>query len=300
MGKKKYKGILILILIFLAILITTILVFNKDKFMVEKNKIAVIPIFGVISSGNGGSFLSEEEVMATDVVSFIESANRDKNVKGIILNINSPGGGVVASKEIVDAVKKVNKPVVALIRDVGASGAYWIASASDYIIADPLSVTGSIGVIGSYLEFSDLFSQYGIKYQRITSGEYKDLGNPYANLTDIQRNLLLGKLTKIHKYFIEDVNKNRKKDLTKYANGLFYLGSEAKEYGLIDDLGGKDEAINITMGLAKISSYELVVYRREKTFLDILQRISSDFGFSVGEGIGDSLNVKNDAGIRLE
>ena len=129
---------------------------------------------------------------------------------------------------------------------------------------------------------------------------YKDLGSPYSNLTDMQRELLLGKLSKIHKYFIDDVNKNRKKDLTRYANGLFYLGTEAKEYGLIDGLGGKEEAINVTMKLANISKYELVVYRKETSIFDILSKIFSNFGFSVGEGIGSSFDAKSDSGIRLE
>jgi len=301
MGKKRKKALVISLVIVMLIIVLMIIGLKIILKVDVKNKIAVIPIIGVISSGNGdGSLISGDSVSSSTIVSFIEEANKDNSVKGIILNINSPGGGVVASKEIVDAVKKTNKPVVALIRDIGASGGYWVASAADYIIADPLSVTGSIGVIGSYLEFSDLFSKYGVKYQRITTGVYKDLGSPYSNLTDMQRELLLGKLSKIHKYFIDDVNKNRKKDLTRYANGLFYLGTEAKEYGLIDGLGGKEEAINVTMKLANISKYELVVYRKETSIFDILSKIFSNFGFSVGEGIGSSFDAKSDSGIRLE
>lgn len=301
MGKKRKKALIISIALIVIIFSLLIVGLSKVAKVDMKDKIAVIPIIGAISSGNGdGSLLEGDSVSSSTIVGFIEEANKDKTVKGIILNINSPGGGVVASKEIADAVKKVNKPVVALIRDLGASGAYWVASASDYIIADPLSVTGSIGVIGSYLEFSDLMSEYGVKYQRITSGQYKDLGSPYSNLTDMQRELLLSKLGKIHKYFIDDVNKNRKKDLTKYANGLFYLGTEAKEYGLIDGLGGKEEAINVTLRLANISKYELIVYSKQKSIFDILSKISSNFGFSVGEGIGNSFAAKGDNGIRLE
>ncbi|MEK6934569.1 MAG: signal peptide peptidase SppA, partial [Nanoarchaeota archaeon] len=296
MGKKnktkKTSAIIVSIIIILSITLL-IIVFNKNAPKIEiKNKIAVIPIMGVITSGNGdGSFFSQPTLSSSTIVSFIEAANNDNNIKGIILNINSPGGAVVPSKEVVDSIKKVNKPVVALIRDVGASGAYWIASAADHIVADPLSITGSIGVIGSYLEFSDLFGEYGIKYQSIISGKDKDLGSPYTNLTNEQRVLLEGKLAKIHKYFIDDVNKNRKKNLTPYATGLFYLGIEAKEIGLIDELGGKEEAINATLKLANITNYELAVFRKERTIFDLLQRVTSNFGYSIGQGLGSEFKA---------
>ncbi|MEK6861331.1 MAG: S49 family peptidase, partial [Nanoarchaeota archaeon] len=158
---KKKHGILILVVAICVIVlgVVSIVTFFGTNSN-QKNKIAVINIKGAISTENGGGdFLRSGTIGSGSVVGFIESANNDKNVKAIILNINSPGGTVVGSKEIVDSIKKVNKPVVALIREVGASGAYWIASASDIIVAETLSVTGSIGVIGSYLEFSDLFSE---------------------------------------------------------------------------------------------------------------------------------------------
>ncbi len=305
MGKKnktkKTSAIIVSIIIILSITLL-IIVFNKNAPKIEiKNKIAVIPIMGVITSGNGdGSFFSQPTLSSSTIVSFIEAANNDNNIKGIILNINSPGGAVVPSKEVVDSIKKVNKPVVALIRDVGASGAYWIASAADHIVADPLSITGSIGVIGSYLEFSDLFGEYGIKYQSIISGKDKDLGSPYTNLTNEQRVLLEGKLAKIHKYFIDDVNKNRKKNLTPYATGLFYLGIEAKEIGLIDELGGKEEAINATLKLANITNYELAVFRKERTIFDLLQRVTSNFGYSIGQGLGSEFKAEDEFEIKLE
>jgi len=216
------------------------------------------------------------------------------------LNINSPGGTVVASKEIADAVKKVDKPVVALIREVGASGAYWVASASDHIVADPLSITGSIGVIGSYLEFSELFSEYGIKYQELTTGKYKGLGSPFDRLSDDEERVMMGKLQIIHDYFSDEVNANRNMDLTEYANGLFYLGTEAKEIGLIDELGGKEEAIAALKDLAGIDTHELVFYQRKASLLDILSKLTNNFGYNVGEGFGDTLTIEKDFEIKLE
>src|SRR3989344_7935467 len=116
-----------------------------------QNKIAVIKIDGPI--GTSSRYFDDNSLSPETIVKFIEKANEDKSVKGIILDINSPGGSVVGSEEIKNAVKGISKPKVALIRDVGASGAYWVASAADKIIADPMSITGSIGVLGSYVEF---------------------------------------------------------------------------------------------------------------------------------------------------
>ena len=291
-------GLLIVLVIILSVVLIGIIVDSKPA--TSSNKIAVIPIRGVIASSNGdGNLLRSGTISSSDIVNFIEVASKDKNVKGIILNINSPGGTVVASKDIVNAVKNVDKLVVAFIREVGASGAYWVASAADYIIADPLSITGSIGVIGSYLEFSELLDNYGIKYNELKTGEFKDLGNPFTELTGSRKRVLMSKLEIIHDFFVSDVNRNRGRDLTEYGNGLFYLGIEAKENGLIDDIGGKEEAIAKVKELANIKDHELVFYQKETTILDVLRRVSSEHGYSIGVGICENL-VQDDFEFRLE
>ena len=303
MKKKRKKTVLVVSIVVVVVIISIIVGFSigLSGKVSYKNKIAVIPIKGTISTENGGGdFFRSGTVGSGYIVGFLEVANKDKNVKAIILNINSPGGTVVGSKEIADAVKKVDKPVVALIREVGASGAYWIASAADVIVADPLSITGSIGVLGSYLEFSDLFSEYGVKYQRIAMGEFKDLGSPFKNLTERERAILFGKLRIIHKYFVEDVSKNRGRDLSGAGNGLFYLGIEAKKLGLIDELGNKDKAVEIAKKLANITDYELLFYKEKKSFLDVVSSLSNDFGFNVGQGMSERLFIEKDFEIMLE
>ncbi len=303
--KKRLTFVYVALLVIVFVTGITIIIAKSplynEKAKSNSGKIAIIPIKGTIASSNGdGDFFRSGTIGSNSIVGFIESAAKDKNIKGIILNINSPGGTVVASKEIADAVKNVDKPVVALIREVGASGAYWVASASDYIIADPLSVTGSIGVIGSYLEFSDLFSEYGVKYQEIKTGDYKDLGNPFKNLSENERGLLVGKLQIIHNYFVNEVSKNRGRDLSRYGNGLFYLGTEAMDIGLIDALGDKDDAVAKIKEMAGISEYELVLYEKQRSLLDVLSRISENFGFSIGEGFGATVLSKDDFEIKLE
>ncbi len=306
MQKKKRRPMIVvtIVVIAVAVLLTiAALIKYSPKPLETSNKIGVISIRGPITlGGNGasGGLPFQENIDSGTIISFIESASADKNIKAIILNINSPGGTVVASKEIVDAVKKVDKPVVALIREVGASGAYWIASAADLIVADPLSVTGSVGVAGGYLEFSDLISEYGVEYHSLKTGRYKDLGNPFVDLSPEGRGLLQKKLDIIHEYFVDDVSKNRGKDLKAYGNGLFYLGKEAKEIGLIDELGGKDEAVMFVKELAGIKEHELVFYRPKASLFDVLSKLSSNIGFSVGQGIGSQFLIEESYGFKLK
>ncbi|MBI2671117.1 signal peptide peptidase SppA [Candidatus Woesearchaeota archaeon] len=242
----------------------------------------------------------EESVSSVDVVEFLDEANKDKNVKGIILEINSPGGSALASKEIVDKVKSIEKPIVSWIREVGASGAYWVASASDKIIADELSITGSIGVISSYLEFSGLLQDYNVTYEDLKTGKYKGIKSPYKKLTDEEREILLKKLELIHKIFSDDVSKNRKKDLNSVSNGLFYLGKEALDLGLIDILGGKEIAINTTKQLANVTEAETVRFEKKMTLIDVLQKFGASAFYSFGKGFGSFLVSKNDAAFILK
>ena len=253
--------------------------------------VALIPIDGIILGSDDSEFLFESITSSLDAVELIEKADKNPNIKAIILEINSPGGSAVASEEIAKAVKKTNKTTVAWIREVGASGAYWVASSSDYVIANRVSITGSIGVIASYLEFPGLLERYNVTYQRLVSGNYKDIGSPYKEMTNEERVIFQRNLDEIRDYFVSEVAKNRnlnKKDVDKIANGLFYLGTEAKELGLVDDLGGKDEVISYIERKESITA-EVVEYKTEKTLFDILSDVLSKQSFFVGRGIGSSL-----------
>ena len=253
--------------------------------------VALIPIKGVIVSNDDAEFLFESVASSTDAVELIEKADKNPNIKAIILEINSPGGSAVASEEIANAVKKVNKTTVAWIREAGASGAYWVASAAEHIVANRVSITGSIGVIASYLEFPGLLEEYNVTYQRLVSGKYKDIGSPFREMTAEEKEIFQQNLDSIRDYFVSEVAKNRnlnKKDIDKIANGLFYLGVQAKELGLVDEIGGKDEAIAYIEGKEKIKA-EIVEYEKEKGLLDILGDVMGRQSFFVGKGIGSSL-----------
>lgn len=259
------------------------------------DKIAIVPITGPI--GVPSSFLTEQGVSSSEIIAQLESIEEDVTVKAVILEINSPGGSALSSKEIADKVDSLDIPTIAWIREVGASGAYWIAASSDYIVADELSITGSIGVIGSYLQFEELFQEYGIEYEQLIAGKYKDAGSPFRELTPVERNLLQQKLDLIHEIFIKDIAEYRNlsiEEVRKSATGMFYLGLEAKELGLIDILGGKKEAIGLAEEQGGITEYETVVYAPSRGFFGFLENLGAQAFYYMGKGIGTSLvdNVK--------
>ncbi len=254
----------------------------------QVGNVAVIPIEGVIT-GDGESYLGQGTVSSQTITEFIAQAELDPQIKIIVLEINSPGGSAVASDEVASAVKKVEKPVVALIREVGASGGYWIASAADHIIANRMSITGSIGVISSYLEFSGLMERYGIGYERLVAGKYKDVGTPYQKLQDAERNLLQQKMDLVHEYFIEEVAANRKlsvEAVRKFATGEFFLGVEAQKLGLVDELGNRETVETYLQEKYALESVDYVTYEQSAGLFDIFSSVISSFSFKIGQGIG--------------
>lgn len=259
-----------------------------------REKIAVIPLEGTIVGTATTSLVSASTLKSQTIVDFIHEANSDDTIRGILLVINSPGGTVVASKEIVEAVKGSEKPVVAYIREIGTSGAYWVASAADHIVADELSLTGSIGVVSTFLEFSQLMEDYGVTYEGLKTGKYKDVGSPFRQMTDEERTLLLGKMQTIHDVFVADVAQNRGLDtqqVASLANGIYYLGSEALDLGLIDEVGSRELALNRTKELAEAENAVEVEFKQTGYLGDILGKLSAYSFYHMGLGIGKSLQM---------
>lgn len=296
-GYDKGNTLIVAFIVFIVIIFIGLLVTNFSS-EVTSNKIALIKIKGDISLYDSGGFFSSGGTSAESTIKRIGRAESDPLIKAIILEINSGGGTVVASKEIATAIKKAEKPVVAWIRESGASGAYWIASAADLIVADYASMTGSIGVRGSYLEFSELFQKYGITYQEISSGKYKEIGSPYSNLTESERQVLLNKINIIQELFLEEVKTNRdlsEEALERLATAEIFLGVEAKALGLVDVLGGKEEAIDSAEELAQISSSTIMAYVKEKSFIEKVIGTVIQSSYFIGRGIGDSfISISNE------
>lgn len=298
--KKKDKDKLLIFAIItvaaVALVISFIFIPEMDNGSdVIKPKIAIIPIQGAITVyGQSGGLLGSDTLGAQDITKLIKKADDDISVKAIILEINSPGGTVVASKEIADAVKATEKPTVAWMREVAASGGYWVATACDKIVADPATITGSIGVSGSYLQFSELMETYGITYERLVSGEYKDIGSPYKELTPAEREIMMRKITVINALFISAISENRNMSaeyVESLATGEIFLGTEAYELDLVDVLGGKAEAQKTAEQLAGIENSKLVRFKKKTSLFDTIGVKSQNSLYWVGRGIGDAWNI---------
>ena len=273
--------ILVVALMFIVATGSSYLLSNTN--VASADTILVIPLNGPIGiDGGGGDLFSSANVGVDGIIKQLREADKNPNIKAIVLEINSPGGSAVASAELAYTVKTLNKTTYAIIRDVGASGAYWVETATDKIIASPMSITGSVGVISSYLEFSKLFEKYGIDYERLVAGKYKDMGTPYKELTAEERMIMERKLNDIHKIFLQDVAVNRKltqEQINKISTGEFFLGTEAKELGLVDVLLTKEQAIMLIKQEINQPNAHVVEKKEQTSFLDVLaKQIPLSFG----------------------
>ncbi|MFH1890323.1 MAG: signal peptide peptidase SppA [Candidatus Kuenenbacteria bacterium] len=185
-----------------------------------------------------------DESSSEDIVYYIEEAEKDDNIKAIVLEIDSYGGSPVADEEVANALKMATKPTVALIRGAGLSAAYYAATGADIIFASQDSDVGSIGVTYSYLDYVKQNQNEGLTFNQISSGKYKDLMNPDKSLTGEERALLMRDVEIMNENFIRVVAENRNLDIEevrKLADGSSMLGTMALENGLIDRIGGQSE-----------------------------------------------------------
>ncbi len=298
MTKKEKRPMFTLIIILLGLFILSNIfasyIENRSNRGTENGNVAVIEIKGLILGDSASGLLSDTTASSSKIVRQIEDACNDPLTEAIVLEINSGGGSPVASDEIATTVKDCGKPTVAWIREAGASGAYWIATAADHVIAHPLSITGSIGVRGSYLDFSGLLRRYNITYQRLVAGKYKDAGSPYKQLTPEEERILQGKINLIHDAFIKEIANNRNKTkeyVTDHADGMFLLGEEAYDLGLVDELGGKKE-VKEYLQKELNTTIDFFYIKEEFTLTDLLSSISEKHGFAIGEGVASKLTSR--------
>jgi protease-4 len=241
-------------------------------------KIAVVEIRGVIAQSSG-------------IIEEIHQHQEDDGVKAIVLRIDSPGGGVGPSQEIYREVLKTRKKkkVITSMGSVAASGGYYIASASDLIVANPGTITGSIGVVMQFTNFEDLMKKIGIKGVVLKSGEYKDAGSPFRPMTPEERKLLQGVIDNVQQQFVQAVAEGRRLDKTKVmeiADGRILTGEQAKQLGLVDQIGNLQDAIETAAKMVGIEGKPQVVYPKKKySIWDLLLK-------DVANGIVDILNEK--------
>ena len=229
--------------------------------VLPKPAILVIPVEGVISS-TGTDWNSS---IVDAIASQLESAKETKSIKAVILRINSPGGTVGASQEIYQSIMRfrneTEKPVIVSIMDIGASGAYWIAMAGDYIFAQPGSIVGSLGVITQTLDLTDVKKKYGVGLRTYKAGQYKDLLNPWREPEKGDEWIENTMLTSIHNQFKETLIDRRnitEENLEKIADGRIFSGQDALNQNLVDQVGGFYDAIQYASSISKMSDPDII------------------------------------------
>lgn len=254
-------GMFLLVAVFVLFFIV---VFGITTFTGERSsfslgdKVAMVMVEGVIKD----SF---------PVVNQLIKHGKDNSIKAVVLRINSPGGGVVPSQEIYKAVLslKKKKKVVVSMGSVAASGGYYIACAADKIVANPGTITGSIGVIAHFSNMEELLKKIGLKPSSIKSGRYKDVGSPLREMTPEEESLIQGVVDDIHDQFLESISTNRnisKETIAGIADGRIFTGRQALKMGLVDFLGDREYAINLAAKLSGIKGEPEVVYPEKKEF----------------------------------
>ncbi len=210
------------------------------------NNIALIRMDGLISASGGGSLLSGAGTSPESIINQILAAEGDPSVRAILIRVNSPGGSAAASQEMYLEVLRAKKPVIVSVGDVCASGAYYVSSAADFIMASPSSLVGSIGVITEISNYEELYNKLGVKFIIIKQGKYKDLGDPGREPTAEEIELLREQGEKVYERFIKDVAAGRNIDeanVREMATGMVFLGQEAIDMKLIDGIGNYEDAV---------------------------------------------------------
>jgi len=253
---------LIIVGVILGVFLLSILFLTRlgeKKAFALGDKIAVVDIKGVITSSR-------------NIIDQIDAYSEDDNVKAIILRINSPGGSVGPSQEIYREVLKARekKKVIASIGSVGASGGYYVACASDLIVVNPGTITGSIGVVMEFSNVEELLKKIGLRSYVIKSGRHKDIGSPLREMTPEDKSILQGVIDSVHSQFIRAVAEGRnmeERKVRQIADGRIFSGEQARELGLVDRLGSLQDAIEIAAEMVGIKGKPTVIYPRKKLSL---------------------------------
>jgi protease-4 len=219
-------------------------------------KVGVIPIEGIIGDSR-------------EVVSEINEFADNNSIRAVVLRIDTPGGSVAPSQEIYQAIRELRKKkkVVVSMGSVAASGGYLIAVAADRIVANPGTITGSISAVMHYANVEELLKKVGVRSSVIKSGKFKDIGSPVRTMTEEERSLIQGIVDDIYDQFVGTVSENRKIPLSKIrelSDGRIFTGRQAKELGLVDELGGLQDAVLLAGRLSGMKEKPDIVYGAKK------------------------------------
>jgi protease IV len=282
--RSRFRVVMWIVLAGLVLLFLINTVF-PDLDLSSEERIAVVRVEGVILD-------------AQQTIGELKRYGENPLVKAIVIRIDSPGGGVVPSQEIHDAVKRIrdkhNKLVIASMGTVAASGGYYIAAATDRIVANPGTLTGSIGVIMELANVEGLMKKIGVESVVIKSGDHKDLGSPFRAMNGEDRHILQNVMDDVHSQFIEAVAAGRSLDIKEVralADGRIFTGRQAKTAKLVDELGDLNDAIKLAADMGGIEGEPRVVEPRKR--FSIRDFIEGRFG-------GILPNLQLETGIRLK
>lgn len=225
--------------------------------VVGSGRVALVKIEGVL-------------LLSEPVIEELRDFTEDSSIKAIVLRIDTPGGGVVPSQEIYNAVKsakKEGKKVVVSMGSIAASGGYYIAAAADKIVANPGTLTGSIGVKMEFANLEKLLEKVGVKGMVVKSGEYKDIGSPYRDMSPQEKKLLQDVIDDVQSQFVKAVAEGRglpEEQVRAIADGRIFTGQQALGLKLVDQMGDLEESIRVAGGLAGIKGKPTVIEKRKK------------------------------------
>lgn len=243
---------------------------------IDRDKVAVLYADGEIFDAGSDGIVSE------DLIKEIQKIQKDSLIKAVVFRVNSPGGSAYASEQIWKAILdlKTKKPVVVSMGDYAASGGYYISSCADKIVAQPNTITGSIGIFGMFFTMDELSRKIGLSYDVVKTNDFSDLGNPVRSMTATEKMKIQAYVNRGYDLFVKRCVDGRKMSdevVRKIAEGRVWTGTRAKEIGLVDEIGGLDKAIKLAAKLGKVSGYRMVYYPEKKDFMtELMEEVSGD------------------------
>lgn len=259
------------------------------------SQIAVINVSGVIQGGDGGSIFAPTAYNQQELLNLIYYAGDKRSVKAILLEIDSPGGGVFETAQIHRALTEVQeaygKPIYVSMGNTAASGGYYIAAPADKIYAQPSTLTGSIGVIMESIDYSKLAENYGVDFNTIKSGKHKDIMSPSKEMTGEEHDILQSIVDEMYDDFVDVIVAGRgmdEKTVREIGDGRIYTGRQAKENGLVDEIGSLDDALYDLMDDYGLENSQVIAYRSADTFLDLFRMGATNL-FGAGDNELDKI-----------
>lgn len=249
----------------------------KDK---SGNVVAVYYAYGEID-GNNSSSTGEQGIDSKKVIRDLNRLQENKDVKAVVLRVNSPGGSAFGSEQIWYAVTelKKKKPVIVSMGDYAASGGYYISCNADTIVAEPTTLTGSIGIFGMFPNAKGLTEKIGVNFDVVKTNKYADFGMLTRPMNDGEKSLMQMYVNRGYDLFLTRCSEGRgisKEEIDKIAQGRVWAGTTAKELGLVDELGGLDKALEIAVAKAGIDAYTVINYPKKESFFEILMNTTPD------------------------